>query len=47
MGKTSKGKASGGERARADKGAWARAILVMANDNGKQQERALDNRAAQ
>ena len=40
------GKASEGERARADEGARARAIVDMADNNGKQQKRASDDGAA-
>ena len=40
------GKASKGERARADEGVWARAMVDMADDNGKQQKGASDNGAA-
>jgi hypothetical protein len=39
------GEASEGERARADEGARARAIVDMADNNGKQQKRASDDRA--
>ena len=37
-----KGEASKGERAREDKGTRARAMVDMADDNGKQQKRASD-----
>ena len=40
------GEASEGERARADEGTRARAMVDMADDNGKQQKRASDNGAA-
>ncbi len=39
------GEASKGERARADEGARARAIVDMADNNGKQQKRASDDGA--
>jgi hypothetical protein len=42
-----KGETSEGKRARADEGAQARAMVDMADDNGKQQERASDDGAAQ
>ena len=42
----SEGEASEGERARADEGARARAMVDMADDNGKQQKRASDDGAA-
>ena len=32
-----------GKRARVDEGAWARAMVYMADDNGKQPERASDD----
>jgi len=35
-----------GKRARVDEGAWARAMVYMADDNAKQQERAPDDGAA-
>jgi hypothetical protein len=38
------GEASEGERARADEGTRARAMVDMADDNGKQQKRASDDR---
>ena len=38
--------ASEGERARVDEGARARAMVYMADNNGKQQERASDDGAA-
>ena len=40
------GEASEGERARADEGARARAIVDMADNNGKQQKRASVDGAA-
>ena len=40
------GEASEGKRARADEGTRARAIVDMADDNGKQQKRASDDGAA-
>ena len=40
------GEASEGERARADEGTRARAMVDMADDNGKQQKRASDDGAA-
>ncbi len=40
-----KGEASEGKRARADEGAWARAMVDMADNNGKQQKRASDDGA--
>jgi hypothetical protein len=45
-GREGEGEASEGERARADEGAGARAMVYMADDNGKQQERASDDGAA-
>jgi hypothetical protein len=42
-GREGKGKASKGERARADEGARARAMVYMADDNGKQPEWASDD----
>ena len=41
-----KGEANKGKRARADEGAWARAMVDMVDDNGKQQERTSDDGAA-
>ena len=46
QGHEGKGEASKGERARVDEGARARAMVYMADDNGKQQERASDDGAA-
>ena len=45
-GREGEGEASEGKRARADKGARARAIIDMADDNGKQQKRASDDGVA-
>ncbi len=45
-GREGEGEASKGKRARADEGAWARAMVYMADDNGKQQESASDDGAA-
>ncbi len=41
-----KGEASEGERARADEGTRARAMVDMAGDNGKQQKRASEDGVA-
>ena len=46
QGRKGKGEASKGKRVRVDEGALARAMVDMANDNGKQQELASDNGAA-
>ena len=43
---TGEGEASKDERARADEGARARAMVDMVEDNGKQQKRASDDGAA-
>ncbi len=46
QGRKGKGKASKGKMARVDEGTRARARMDMVDDNGKQQERALDKGAA-
>ena len=45
-GREGKGKASEGQRVRADEGTWARAMVDMADNNSKQQDRVSDDGTA-